>query len=558
MSSSNNKLWLVLGVSAVFGIVGAIYLVKAVGDYNTEKVVTGQVEDWAKLWAPARLCVTGDDSTMAEAGHAFLLHEAMFPQVPGRLDQCDQFIRKIKRPGSESTGVAKVEKSWDEVRAAVKKLANAYIDLIDRTGRKSASERRDAMVAALTGVDAAYAQLRAASSMSAPTVPGSGRPTQLSQGVTVTVDGAPFLAHFMAVRNNRLLAYGQTPDGRARQILMSGLEDIAVKPQSDGADVAADDALWGVWSEAPADNLAELRAGALDEQGDPQRPGALVAKASQPDMTLQARFALGQGSLRVVVFETLQVIGFSEGTVGISMVRSTDGGQTFGAPATIVPHGATLRDDFASRRVDILWTDDTGDVRWLPISADKLQALPPPRRLYSYGSDSPELCTRGDTAWWLDGTSVYVTVGDQASVREVQNPNGGVAALADCDAERALFAVDTESGMALYSCDARRCGAPLDVPRARESYQVSLLADKGEVLAVTQTNQLLVAWRPGHDPAAYLLASPAAPDAPVPGHPLGGLAIRGALSWKGVTHLVTVPATIPGTGAEIQLVPLAE
>lgn len=569
MSSSNSKLWLVLSISGLVGIVGAIYAVKLIGKYSTEKVVTGQVDEYTKQWARARLCVAGDDATMARASDAFLLYEATNTRLRGRLGECDQFIRKLKRPGKESTGVARVEKSWDELRDATKKLTQAYVGLVDTATRRRMGPRRAKMVAALDGMDAAYAKLRADSSMSAPVLPGENNPAKLPVGVPVTVAGGPLMSHFVKVAGNTVSAYGQTADGRSHRVVMRGLDQVSVTPQSNSAEVAIDTALWGVWSDVPADNLAELRVGALGPDGEPHRPGALAVKASEPSMSLQVRAALGQGALRVVIYETLTASEFSEESMGLSMVRSTDGGATFGPPVSITEKvlWQSVTADPAGRRADITWADEPGAVYWLPVHADRLQALPPPRQVTAgRGESQPRMCLNGDASWWLvAGLEVHMVANAQAGTRRVQNSAGSLGDVSrdgGCTDKNILYESPGDGGTTLLTCDTRRCQRALEVPLASDSQHAILLTRDGAPLAVTQVNRMLVVWRPGPGPQVLLLAEPPAPASPTSNASAGRgdegseIVVRGLVEWDGVVHVVTAPASMPAGGAPVHLVAL--
>ena len=547
MSGSNKKLWTVIGVSAVVGIGIAIYSARLVGDYSTGKVVKGQVKDWEKLWLPARACVVGDDSTFAGAGYAYLYYEATHTRIRERIKRCEPLIRKLKRPGRQSSGVAKVEKSWDNMREATKKLSRAYVAVIDLSTMRPMAERRLQLVEALDGMDAAYTQLRLDSSMSEPKMPGTRHPKELPEGKTIEVDGTPLNTYHLEVDASALQTYGNGgPDGtQTIRVVARGPGKQQVIPQA-MVEVAADDTLWGVASHADADDKLELRAGNLGDNGDLENGGVVIWKANKQTEGAQFSFATGKGKTRAVLFarETNDDNNpYVPKRQGLYMVRSTDSGATWSQPVQLAAKPLMEHKSFLQQRIDIAWRDDGGMVQWLIVTSDTLTAMKQPRKLFAADErDSLRLCTFGDTAWFVHkDQDIYRFDAGQGAARPMSWKGKNYAAeMVGCSAEHLLMAAPSDGGMQLSGCDSKICQSYWDVPLADGTSMVYAVGAKNGSISLTQTNDLVLMWRYGEtEPGVYLHTEPDAQ-------------LRGAIEWDGVVHALVTPKE----GGPLRVVPL--
>lgn len=540
MSASNKKSWLLVAIGAAAALAAVVYGVRWISRQQTRKVVTEQVDEWERGWLAARACLVGDESTFPGAGHAYLLYEATHTDEPGREQRCEPLIRKLKRPGSESTGVAAVEKSWDNIRETTKKLSNAFVGVIDRSTYSPMGPRRTRLAEALDAMDAAHARLRQDSSMEP--LPARGTmapPSPLPEAVRPP--GLDFLAHTIEVDNDALALMGEDGE-RQYRVVMRGPDQVSryAYPR-DNLQLAADEARWVVWSHADEEQgNVRVYAQALDDAGAPA--GAETIAYAAPDASYVARssFALGQGSTRAVFFELERYLGGPpDPDRGLYSVHSTDSGATWSEPVRVAGAHQVARFDVGGRQLDIVSRDPDGSVRWLPIQAENLLSIPKPRRLYQAETlDLISGCVRNESGWWLrDMSALYHVPGGESSARQIELSSDGVS-LVDCTETQALLTSFADAGVRLHLCDARSCSEYRTVPMASQARHVVAMSRESVPVAVTQTSGLILVWRGDEPVRAYLDDT--------------NDEIRELVEWDGVMHLVMTSEE----GGALRVVPL--
>lgn len=535
MAKSNKKLWLVLSVSGVVGIGLAIYAIKWVGEYSTKKVVSEQVNAWEALWFSARACIVGDDTTFESAGHAYLHYEATHDPVPDRVKKCEQYTRKLRRPGNESTGVNAVEKAWEFNRDAVKELTRAFVDVIDPGFFQALGERRQAMVTALDNMDDAYARLREAGGLSPPEWPGKKRPTELASGVRPSHDGKPIPAMAIEPSHGKLSVQNNTDTG-ARISVLSSPGSIRTTDIAAGLSMAVDDAAWAVYTAGDYDKeMYELRAADLKPDGSRKDDGVKVVGDGTPRVQFELRSAFGRGDNRVVMFDTK--VPDSEGYMALrdfSTARSSDKGASWQKPVPIADRVTFLQEDYGNQRVDIAWTDDKGIARWMAFRTDALDAMPSPRRLLNDKlPDTMYLCTGQNAAWWVSGRSTVVFApDDDSAVTEVDTSavtDSEVYAVntVDCDEQSVLLEGRTKGRALFWQCDKRTCTRALDIKVTPGSQVIGGLHPKDGPIAFSQTNDLLLRWRNDGTFAPLVARS--------------GTSLHALVNWDDTLHMVMLP-----------------
>jgi hypothetical protein len=522
MSSSNKSIWIVIAVSAVLGIIIAIYVARVIGERSDRRLITAQVDEWAQGWASTRACLIGDEPAFASGSHSFLMAQASHPDQYERLKSCEQYLRKVVRPGDESTGNDTIEKSWENLRDATKKLVNAYALLIDPSSLRPLAVRRARMAEAIDGLDQAYAKLRQDSKLEpAPMPAGTGAPVELGQGTVVKAQDTPIPMDQADLFGDTLLVQGEIA-GVTTLAVVRGPDAVETYPIGVQAMRAADATPWGTWFTNAAGGNLEMRTGALDPGGSPQDAGVVVVTA-RPGEDIQARFALGnalgntQGNTgtRAILYQPMETSDLGPMYKGLHLVRSTDGGATWSQPVLLADNLSLIRadDDPGRRRFDLVWRDSQqGAVRWLPLRADRLDPLPQPRRLFEVApGDSTELrkCLGEHAAWWSRaGAELVHVAGDShkgmTPARPVENVPPG-SDLVRCNDDLAVLSVishDTDT-LSLHTCDARACKQVMTVAVPDRSYEIGLGAKHGPMV-VTWTAPLLMLWRPGAEPVALL------------------------------------------------------
>ncbi len=507
MSASNKKIWLVVLISAVVGLGLAIYLVRMVGESADRRVITKQAREWGEIWAQTRSCLVGANPSVQSAGYAYLMYEATHTKERRRLAPCNAFLRKLRRPGKEASGDAKVEKSWDNVKKATKKLTNAYALAVDTSSMRPTAERRKRMAAALDGMDAAYAKLLSDSKMDPAPPPGDAEVRQLSEGILVADGDRPIPPDNADLFGDTLLVQGNIDDV-ATLAIVNGPEKISVQGIATALR-AADDASWGVFLKTTDGQLGEMRAGPLDDKGNAEGDGIVVLTGKNPEQVLGPRFALGRGDLRAILFEIYDGVtpdGPAPQSIGLHMVRSTDGGKSWSKPALLASNTGFSWTDFGRRRYDLAWSDAQNAMRWLTINAAGLDKPPRPKRLFDVDGSvgSLDQCLGENASWWLrDRSSLYHVAGDGRAARPVDDL-GEVESLTRCSDSRALLLSYVDAAVAVSSCDGQRCKPLMQVPLAAGSRDSTGLGAKSGAFVVTQTNDLLLLWpESGEAPRAF-------------------------------------------------------
>jgi hypothetical protein len=544
MSASNKSVWIVVAVSAVVGIGVATYVARLIGEHSDRRLITAQVSEWAGVWDGARACLIGGEPTLASAGQSFLMYEAMHPDQNDRLRACEQHMRKMVRPGDESTGSDIIEKSWDNLRDATKKLVGAYALMIDPSTLRPLGTRRARMAAAIDGVDEAFARLRQDSKLEpAPMPAGQGVIAELGEGTVVQAQGSPVPVHQADLVGDTLLVQGTAEDALALAVVRGpGL--VETYRIGDQALRAADASSWGTWFTTAARGNLEMRAGPLDPGGTPQDQGVVTVTA-RPGEDIEVRFALGQDHTRAILYQPIEGGDLEPMYKGLHLVRSSDGGATWSKPVLLAENLSIIRadDDFGRRRFDLVWLDRTQNAaRWLSLGADRLDALPQPRRLFEVapgGSTDVGKCLGEQAAWWLrGGAELYHVASEGTAARPVEDVPA-MSVLTRCSDEQAvLSALDDDDTLTIHTCDPRACKQAMSVAVPDPSYQIGLGKQHGLVVVV-QAAPLLLVWRPGAEPVPFLSRD--------------GHFLHSVVEWDGTLYFIMqhevairlVPANLP-------------
>jgi hypothetical protein len=473
------------------------------------------------------------------------MYEAVHSGKPGRERRCEPLIRKLKRPGSESTGVDAIEKSWKNLETVTSKLANAFVGVIDQSTYSPMGPRRARLVTALDAMDAAHAKLRQDSGMKPLTARSTmAPPSTLPEGIRPP--GVDFPVDTIELSNSTLVLEGDSGDQWARVVVRGPADGLryAYRPNHN-LQVAADDAHWVIWSSVGDQGRQRLYAAELDDTGAPTGTETTAYIAPDANYIVTPRFALGQGTSRAVFFVLEHYTDALEPDRALHSVRSTDSGATWSAPVRVAESDHVTRADFGNRQFDIITRDPDGNVRWLPIQANTLLSPIKPRRIYKDEAlteapipaiDPLVGCTRGDSGWWLRDMSMLYHVAGESDARPVELSSDGVS-LVGCTEKYAILSSFADTGVLLHRCDTRSCTEVRTLPQASQSSYVAGISQESGFVGVTQTNRLILMWR-GDEPVRAYLGQPEDQ-------------IRELVEWNGIIHLLMTTE-----GGDLRLVPL--
>lgn len=427
MGKSNKGVVLVVILGAAAGLAVVLWYMLVWIPRQETRAVRKEIATWGRAWQKARACLTGDPPASSDGYQAIVLRPIYEPYAQEKFASCTDRLRNLQRPKGTAVGSDAVEQQWPVLIKMVGNLAAAQAWTGARRQVEGPARLRERLANAVADVDAAYAGLRDKAGMKAPTYPGPVPLPEIKPGaaLAITAPGGKSIAHpDVQVRAGRVIVTGAAGKRHAEAIA-TGPRSVRAELFAAGVVPAAAGAGWAVTWQPPND----VAAGALTAAGNVA--GLHTVAPAPKGATIQAGFAWGSAQDRAVLYR----ITSGRAKVRDFLVRSGDGGDSWGAPAPItrwVPAakgGVTLYRgragydyalwsrarpdapvvvalmDPAAGRLDLTWLQGHR-LMWLPLDQQALAGPLAPSVLLEAapGRDARVLCAApGRLWWWIDG-----------------------------------------------------------------------------------------------------------------------------------------------------------
>ncbi len=500
MSRSTKGIWLVIAGGVAAGIGFAVYYITVVVPRADAATVQREVATWTRAWTETRACLVGDPPEAASGYDAIVLREAIAGARAEHYRPCTAGFKNLQRPGDSRSDSAEIETDWEDLRRGLTALANAHALRVDRNATQRAEQRREGLGTALENVDAAYAKLRRDAKLRAAPQAGRGRLREVESPPVVSVNGKPVTATRADRFGNALLVQGPV-DGTTTLAVVRGPTTQDLRAIAVGVKRAASRTPWGTWR-ADTKHVRQLRAGALGADGKAANKGVLVASTDRWRETLDVVYALGDGQDRVVVYWVARETP-KRFIRTLWAARSRDGGASFPERIQIDPADGsrlTLRRDWGSGRLDMLWRGPGKPLRWLVLRPAQLGGTLTPTVLERVDDGDaiapPKQCHSGATTWWAfrsaSKTELRLVAGaGRSEPKRVATIDGTLSA---CTDSQVLVESFTPAQRTLSVCSATRCEKPVTIPVASGGAFRATIGPTLGPIAATLTNDLLVLW----------------------------------------------------------------
>ena len=268
--SERGRVVLIFAAVGVVAAGGGFYFFKVYQPAQARKAAQDEIVAWEARWQQARDCLMGPKPASSKTSEALAMRE-LLPD-PWQRDTCTPLISKLTRGEGPDTGIPAVEAAWVELDKAAGKAATAFATHIS-----APVLQHDPLPAALDGLDAARAKLRASAGL--PPAQGSGSPLPsatilaLADGkdplVSLDIEGAAQGLSGPTPSAHGFVLYGKTAKGTVQVGLVAGAAPQVARV-SDNELRAVPDASWGASAGSGA-----VQVGAFDPQGAMPAPTTL-------------------------------------------------------------------------------------------------------------------------------------------------------------------------------------------------------------------------------------------------------------------------------------------
>lgn len=462
-----------------------------------------KIESWGQGWYHAKRCMFGEKASYRNPKAALLQRQLADPRGYSAMVDC---IEKVA-PLAEATAPERaLEQPWTRMVDTVPRIVSELEGYRKGSG-EDRGKRRARLAALILAVDGHYAAVRQAAGMSPPPRPKAtaAEVAAAPKGLVFQARGGGRLTPRVIVREGNSITVQGTTDTGSVIAVARGPDAIERYGLAPGVTRAMNGAAWGVFK----DKDGSLRAGAIDDNGDPTTKGSVVARFAvrgfKKTFKLEPILAAGRGKWRAVVYDRYFSIGVREMWLSVSK----NGGTTW-------PRGIRIRyarnqeinvtASWAMGHAHITW-DAGGKLHWLPISENTLSNLILDRvlrrasRASNYHDSS---CLADNYLWWISENSVMRAQhggksGSQIISWSMPDRFGGkVRALTHCDDTNIVRLFKRGAEARVLHCPITGCNKPIEIPDVGEQPRVAFEGDR--VVVGNVVDDHLVLWRPKSGP----------------------------------------------------------
>jgi hypothetical protein len=479
-------------VALIFAVVGAAaagggyYFFKVYQPAQEKKAAQDEITAWETRWKAARDCLMGPKPASNKTSEALAVRE-MLPD-PWQRDTCTGLISKLTRGSAPDTGYPAIEAAWVDLDKAASKAASAFATHISAPVLD-----KDPLPAALDGLDAARAKLRASADLPAAAASGAALPAAtllpLSDGkdpiVSLDVEAQQLHMPSASPSAHGAVLFGKTASHDVQVDIVAGGTPHVDRVTS--AELrATPDSTWGARAGA-----GEIDVGAFDGSGALPAPTKLPLPDEQ-DLTVAA--AGGTLADGVVVFG-------GKNLVAVGHARQS--AVTADSPERIL-EAVTGTD--GDGRIGLAWLDTNREIHARIVkpggdgpNVNLSKLLPPvPKGKFGAGIAEPP-CLSNDRVWLKVTSGELFGLGGTRPT--VQQPSSNALTMG-CLGEGVLLR-EGEGAPEYRLCD-DQC-TPIKTTGAPDISAVTVVG--GKLVAVSTHGGVLAVWR-ANGPAFYGLPEP--------------------------------------------------
>jgi hypothetical protein len=378
MASDSRRLALVIAAIVVLVGGGALYLFLVVLPGKTMEEAREQIVAWDAKWQAARSCLMGDKPLANDVADAMTVRELMAGTTEAAMGDCTPLVAKLRRPAGPASRVNAVEAAWPELERAAARMAEAYV-----SHSQAPLSVPNPLPPTLVALEAAYAKLRAAAEMSAPS-PTAGPAIPGLTPAALVLDGDPVTELAGVSAGGAFRGMGATAKGE-HDVVWTADKGLTGTLAADGGGLRSIPN--GTWSV----DVAGGAGGATLTAGDKK----VTIDTSEGDVS--PLLAIGDGAERFVVYVVA-------GTM--KLARSADSGATWAKDAILAAGDVAFTAAPTGDRLQLAWTDPKASpngLRALDLApANAKGPLPAPVALAA--QDLATWCTAG-SLWIVGGTA---------------------------------------------------------------------------------------------------------------------------------------------------------